>query len=168
MANQQQIETLVGEALQQAGATDNVILSAMTQLAGGLSTLFASDDALVNQNVRTWTKFNQVDDVVSNVVQKVSTALWSDSTSSLSTFYTSSAQSSSTSGKYYTDVYHKSVGAQGGKAKVTEEILHTLKIPILHCHEEKDLKKISDFVNHAKIIESPVALLCDFNLMRED
>ena len=62
----------------------------------------------------------------------------------------------------------ESVGAQGGMAKVTEEILHTLKIPILHCHEEKDLKKISDFVNHAKIIESPVALLCDFNLMRED
>ena len=60
------------------------------------------------------------------------------------------------------------VGAQGGMAKVTEEILQTLRIPILHCSSENDLEKISTFTAHAKIIENPVAILCDFNLMKED
>ena len=60
------------------------------------------------------------------------------------------------------------VGAQGGMAKVTEEILQTLRIPMLHCSSENDLKKISTFTAHAKIIENPVAILCDFNLMKED
>jgi sulfopyruvate decarboxylase subunit alpha len=60
------------------------------------------------------------------------------------------------------------VGAQGGMASITEEILDTLRIPMLHCNLEQDLEKISTFTNHAKIIEGPVAILCDFNLMKED
>ncbi len=60
------------------------------------------------------------------------------------------------------------VGAQGGMAKVTEEILQTLRIPMLHCSSENDLEKISIFTAHAKVIENPVAILCDFNLMKED
>ncbi len=60
------------------------------------------------------------------------------------------------------------VGAQAGMASVTEEILNTLRIPMLHCKTEKDLDKVSIFTNHAKVIESPVAILCDFNLMKDD
>ncbi len=60
------------------------------------------------------------------------------------------------------------VGAQGGMAKITEDILHTLKIPMLHCSSENDLNKITTFTEHAKIIESPVAILCDFDLMKDD
>ena len=60
------------------------------------------------------------------------------------------------------------VGAQVGMASVTEEILDTLRIPMLHCSDEKDLKKIPTFTNHAKVIEGPVAILCNFNLMKED
>ena len=60
------------------------------------------------------------------------------------------------------------VGAQGAMAKVTEEILQTLRIPMLHCSSENDLEKISTFTAHAKVIENPVAILCDFNLMKED
>ena len=60
------------------------------------------------------------------------------------------------------------VGAQGGMAKVTEEILQTLRIPMLHCSSENDLEKISTFTAHAKVIENPVAILCNFNLMKED
>ena len=36
------------------------------------------------------------------------------------------------------------------------------------CKTEKDLDKVSIFTNHAKVIESPVAILCDFNLMKDD
>jgi sulfopyruvate decarboxylase subunit alpha len=60
------------------------------------------------------------------------------------------------------------VGAQGGMASVTEDILRTLRIPMLHCSSEIDLKNIPTFTSHAKVIESPVAILCDFNLMKED
>ena len=60
------------------------------------------------------------------------------------------------------------VGAQGGMASVTEDILNTLRIPMLHCNTEEDLDKISTFTNHAKVIESPVAVLCNFNLMKDD
>ena len=60
------------------------------------------------------------------------------------------------------------VGAQGGMAKITEDILQTLRIPMLHCSSENDLEKISTFSKHAKVIESPVAILCDFNLMKDD
>ena len=36
------------------------------------------------------------------------------------------------------------VGAQGGMASVTKEILDTLRIPMLHCSDEKDLEKMID------------------------
>jgi hypothetical protein len=39
---------------------------------------------------------------------------------------------------------------------------------MLHCSSEKELDKISTFSKHAKVIESPVAILCDFNLMKDD
>ena len=60
------------------------------------------------------------------------------------------------------------VGAQGSMASVTHKILDTLRIPMLLCSDEKDLEKISTFTNHAKVIEGPVAILCNFNLMKED
>ena len=60
------------------------------------------------------------------------------------------------------------VGAQGSMASVTHKILDTLRIPMLLCSDEKDLEKISTFTKHAKVIEGPVAILCDFNLMKED
>ncbi len=60
------------------------------------------------------------------------------------------------------------VGAQVGMGSVTEDILNTLRIPMLHCNIEEDLDKISTFTNHAKVIESPVAVLCNFNLMEDD
>ena len=60
------------------------------------------------------------------------------------------------------------MGAQGGMAKVTEDILNKLRIPILQCSSERDLDKISIFTKHAKVMESPVAILCDFELMKDD
>ena len=54
------------------------------------------------------------------------------------------------------------------KSKITKEILDTLNIPTLHCSLEKDLEEIKTYTNHAKIMESPVAILCDFQLMKDD
>ncbi len=64
--------------------------------------------------VRAFTRFNYIDDVVQNVIQKVSAPLWvAGTTASLSSFPTSSTQSSSNSGKYYADVYNKAVTEEG-------------------------------------------------------
>ena len=60
------------------------------------------------------------------------------------------------------------VGAQSEMAKITEEILQSLRIPMLNCSSEKDLEKISTFSKHAKVIESPVAIVCNFELMSND
>ena len=60
------------------------------------------------------------------------------------------------------------VGAQRGMASVTEDILNTLRIPMLQCNTEEDIDKISTFTNHAKVIESPVAVLCNYNLFKDD
>tara|TARA_Y100001970_G_C13995056_1_gene730273 strand:+ start:310 stop:810 length:501 start_codon:yes stop_codon:yes gene_type:complete len=60
------------------------------------------------------------------------------------------------------------VGAQGAMASVTDEILNTLRIPILHCNKESDIHKIETQSKHAKVIEGPVAILCNFDLMKDD
>ncbi len=62
----------------------------------------------------------------------------------------------------------ETVAAQAGMAKITEEILNKLKIPILICSSEKDLKKITTYTKHAKIMETPIAILCDNQFMKED
>ena len=60
------------------------------------------------------------------------------------------------------------VSAQGGMARITKDILKLLNVPILHCSSEKDLDRIISFTDHAKIMESPIAILCDFELMKKD
>ncbi len=60
------------------------------------------------------------------------------------------------------------VGAQGAMAKVTKDIFDILQIPTLHCSNEKDLDKITVFIEHAKIMETPIAILCDFNLLKDE
>ena len=60
------------------------------------------------------------------------------------------------------------IGAQVGMAKITKDIFKILNIPVLHCSSENDIEQIITYINHAKISESPVAILCDFNLMKDD
>ena len=62
----------------------------------------------------------------------------------------------------------ETVAAHGGMAEITEEILSKLKIPMLICSSEKDLEKITTYTNHAKIMETPIAILCDNQFMKED
>lgn len=54
---------------------------------------------------RIWTAFDSANDIVPDVKQRITEAIWSTGTGSLKLFYTSSVQSAS-SGDYYYDVYH--------------------------------------------------------------
>ena len=69
----------------------------------------ATIDATVS---KAFSKFNMSDDLVENVLQKVTTPLWTNSTSSLAAFHTSSTQTGSTQGQYYYDVYNLAPGAE--------------------------------------------------------
>jgi len=53
---------------------------------------------------KVWSRF-EAGDIVSDVKQKVTEALWSTATGSLKTFFISTVQSASSAGYYY-DVYH--------------------------------------------------------------
>lgn len=51
-----------------------------------------------------FTRFNDIDDIVTNIKQTISSGMWSGGSGTLTTFYTSSTQSGST-GTYYYDLY---------------------------------------------------------------
>jgi hypothetical protein len=93
-------------------------VSAITQLGNilrpKLDSLIRSSMLVDEGVVRAFTRYNYIDDVVQNVIQKVSAPLWvAGTTASLSAYHTSSTQSGSTSGKYYADIYQKNPSVDG-------------------------------------------------------
>ena len=68
----------------------------------------------------------------------------------------------------YRGTVGETVGAQSSTANITEDFLHTLRVPFLKCSSEKDLDGIIKLAKHSKVTESPVAILCDFELMSND
>ena len=77
-----------------------------------LETLLSTQATIDATVSKAFSKFNMSDDLVENVMQKVTTPLWSNSTSSLTAFYTSSTQTSSVQGQYYYDVYNLPPGTE--------------------------------------------------------
>jgi len=59
---------------------------------------------ILSRNGRTYTKFDAVNDIISNQTEVVTGGLWSDNAASLITYFTSSAQTTAQR-RYYTDVY---------------------------------------------------------------
>lgn len=60
---------------------------------------------------------NRPDDIIDSRVSIVTAGIWSGDTGSLTTFFTSSAQVASVSGKYYLDVYNKSTGSSDSEVQ---------------------------------------------------
>ena len=54
------------------------------------------------------------------------------------------------------------------KGKLSEANNSFPSIKDLEFLNSNDVNKITTFTKHAKIIESPVAILCDFDLMKDD
>ena len=83
-----------------------------TQLRPKLETLLSTQATIDATVSKAFSKFNMSDDLVENVMQKVTTPLWTNSTSSLSSFFTSSTQTGSTQGTYYWDIYNLAPGTE--------------------------------------------------------
>jgi hypothetical protein len=76
--------------------------------------IVAERDALrsVSRFGRTFTKFDMINDVVSKQTETVTAGLWSNSIASLTTFFTSSAQTTSQR-RYYVDVHQSNPSLDG-------------------------------------------------------
>jgi hypothetical protein len=80
---------------------------------------------ILARNGRTYTKFDTVNDIIANQTEIVTGGLWSDNLASLSTYYTSSTQTTSQR-KYYVDVYQADPSADGSAVQYALAFGHAL------------------------------------------
>ena len=57
------------------------------------------------------------------------------------------------------------VPAQVPMGILVPELLKLLQIPAIHCHRQEALDEIRPLIDHARVAESAVAILIDFQLM---
>jgi len=86
---------------QQGNLTSEQLTSIINQYLSGGDKLGSTGGQISNGIYKRFGEFDQI----SGKIQVVTTGLWSGDTGSLTSFYTSSAQASATSGKYYYNVY---------------------------------------------------------------
>lgn len=77
------------------------------------------------RNGRTYTKFDTVNDIIANQTETVTAGLWSDNLASLTTYYTSSTQTTAQR-KYYIDVYQADPAADGSAVQYSLAFGHAL------------------------------------------
>ena len=115
--SKEQIQQVIGEGIQEL-LQDGVIpfdLSAVQAIVNKISEplvdTFEAQSGLSGLPIRTFTEFNPLADVVSNVKNFVSTPLWSGNQSTLTSFFTNSNASvdivKSKTLPYYLNVYNK-------------------------------------------------------------
>lgn len=80
---------------------------------------------ILARNGRTYTKFDPVNDVISNQTEIVTAGLWSDNLASLTSYYTASAQTTSQR-RYYVDVYQDTPSADGAAVQYSLAFGHAL------------------------------------------
>ena len=111
-----------------AAASTAVINEQVQQLAQQLANQMVAEmqqSQIIARNGRTFTKFDTVNDVVSNQTEVVTAGVWSDGIASLTTFFTSSTQTTAQR-TYYVDTYQKSPAATGSAVQFSLAFGHAL------------------------------------------
>lgn len=80
---------------------------------------------IIARNGRVFTKFDQLNDVVANQTETVTAGLWSDGVSGLTTYFSSSVETT-TQRRYYLDVYQGSPAATGSAVQFSLAYGHAL------------------------------------------
>ena len=80
---------------------------------------------ILARNGRVFTKFDMVNDIVSNQIEVVTAGVWSDGIANLTTFFTSSTQTN-TQRSYYVDVLQKTPAATGSAVQFSLAFGHAL------------------------------------------
>jgi hypothetical protein len=81
--------------------------------------------ATIARNGRVFTKFDRENDIINNQTQVVTAGLWSDNVASLTTYFTSSAQTTSQR-RYYVDVLQETPSAEGAAVQFSLAFGHAL------------------------------------------
>jgi hypothetical protein len=80
---------------------------------------------ILSRNGRVYTKFDSVNDIVSNQTEIVTGGLWSDNVASLTTYFTSSTATTSQR-RYYIDVYQDNPANDGAAVQYSLAFGHAL------------------------------------------
>jgi hypothetical protein len=80
---------------------------------------------ILARNGRVFTKFDPVNDIISNQTEVVTAGLWSDNLASLTTYFTASTQTT-TQRRYYVDVYQETPSAEGSAVQFSLAFGHAL------------------------------------------
>ena len=80
---------------------------------------------ILTRSGRTFTKFDTVNDVIGNQTETVTAGLWSDNLASLTTYYTSSVQTT-TQRRYYVDVLQDNPANDGSAVQYSLAFGHAL------------------------------------------
>jgi len=106
----------------------SAVTEQVQQLAQQLANeMFANAQAtqLLARNGRVFTRFDMQNDVVSNQTEVVTAGLWSDGLAGLTTYATSSTQTT-TQRRYYTDVYQENPTNEGAAVQFSLAFGHAL------------------------------------------
>ena len=124
---QQTIRRLQNEN-QALTTANNGVNEQVRQLAQQLANQIVAEQTqaqILARNGRTYTKFDTVNDIVSNQTEIVTAGLWSDNLASLTTYFTSSVQTTSQR-RYYVDVYQDTPSADGAATQFSLAFGHAL------------------------------------------
>ncbi len=113
-----------GVASAAAEAASQQVQQLAQQLANQMVAEMQQSQVLA-RNGRVFTKFDTVNDVVSNQIEVVTAGVWSDGIASLTTFFTSSTQTN-TQRTYYVDVAQKTPAATGSAVQFSLAFGHAL------------------------------------------
>ena len=80
---------------------------------------------ILTRNGRTYTRFDALNDIISNQTEVVTGGLWSDNVASLTTYFTASGQTTSQR-RYYTDVLQANPSADGAAVQFSLAYGHAL------------------------------------------
>jgi hypothetical protein len=97
------------------GRVTETVTDQVQQLAQSLANQMVAEmqqSQIISRNGRTYTKFDAVNDIVSNQTEVVTAGLWSDNLASLTTYFTSSTETTSQR-RYYIDVLQSNPSADG-------------------------------------------------------
>ena len=124
---QQTIRQLQNEN-QTLTTANNGVNEQVRQLAQQLANQIVAEQTqaqILSRNGRTYTKFDTVNDVVANQIETVTPGMWSDNLASLTTYFTSSTQTT-TQRRYYVDVYQDTPTADGAATQFALAFGHAL------------------------------------------
>jgi hypothetical protein len=107
---------------------DQTINAQVQQLAQQLANEMVAEQqqtTILARNGRIFTRFDETNDVVSNQTETVTAGLWSDGVAGLTTYFSSSAQTTSQR-RYYIDVYQDTPTADGAAVQFSAAYGHAL------------------------------------------